>query len=307
MPSDEHSSVHGQSERTPLRWAVISWLTSFGVLLVKLGAWWVTQSAVLLADAAESGLDLATASMLVFAVRLSSHPADDGHPFGHGKAEYFSAGFQGGLIFITGALLIVQSAQTIGRAPQPTELGLGLALSIVATLANLALAIALIRAGRRLRSPALSSDGRHNLADVWTTVGGWLGLGLAYLTGYWILDPIVAIVVALHIIWTGVQVSREAVRGLMDASLPPAEVSEIESIVRQHMGEALEFHDLRTRRASEQAFVEFHLVVDGNTSVRESHALCDKIEHAIEAHLQSAHITIHVEPEHEQHGAPGQE
>ena len=282
-----------------LRWAVISLLVSLAVLALKLGAWQVTESAVLLADAAESLLDLATASILVLTVRFARRPADLGHPFGHGKAEYFSSGFQGALIFAAGIAIIIDSVARLGDPPQALQLGLGAGLSAAATLVNLALALALIRAGRLHRSPALSADGYHNISDVYTTLGGWLGLLLAWATGAWNLDPIFALLVAANILYTGLKFVRGAISGLMDASLPADELAMIEATIREAMVPAIEFHDLRTRRASHHTFVEFHLVVDGATSVQDSHAICDTLEAQLKARAGVNHTTIHVEPESE--------
>jgi cation diffusion facilitator family transporter len=282
-----------------MRWAWVSWLASILVLVIKLGAWWVTRSAVLLADAAESGLDLITASMLVLAVRISARPPDAGHPWGHGKVEYFSAGVQGALIVGTGLSIIIRSAYELNLGHVPESLEVGLGLSLLATAVNLVLALSLIRAGRRLHSPALESDGRHNLTDVVTTLGGYLGLGLAVWTGYWFLDPLAAILVSLNILYVGAGILRASVAGLMDASLDEEELEIIRSTIHEHMGKALEFHDLRTRRSSGRAFAEFHLIVSGDTSVAEAHELCDLIERALEASIEGLQVTIHVEPESE--------
>ncbi len=287
-----------------LRWALISLGASLLVLALKLGAWWRTESAVLLADAAESLLDLVSAGLLVLTVRLARRPADPGHPYGHGKAEYFSSGFQGALIFAAGVAIIVDSLARVGQAPPPLELGEGLALSVAATIVNLALALALLRAGRRLRSPALRADGAHTISDVMTTLGGWLGLLLAWALDAWILDPLFALLVAANILRTGVKIAVGAVHGLMDASLPADEITAIETVIRGAMGPALEFHDLRTRRASQHTFVELHLVVDGEMSVEGSHALCDAIEAELRDRLGVSHTTIHVEPESER-SSPG--
>jgi len=297
--------VHDRADGA-LRWAVISLLVSVAVLALKLGAWAVTESAVLLADAAESLLDLVTASLLVLTVRLARRPADPGHPFGHGKAEYFSSGFQGALIFAAGVAIIVDSVGRLGHPPQMLQLGVGAGLSAAATVVNLALALALVRAGARHRSPALSADGYHNFADVYTTVGGWLGLLLAWATGAWILDPIFALLVAANILRTGLKFFLAAISGLMDASLPADEVAVIEATIREAMGPAVEFHDLRTRRASHHTFVEFHLVVDGATTVHDSHAICDAIETRLQARARVSHTTIHVEPESERSQATAQ-
>jgi cation diffusion facilitator family transporter len=272
------------------------------VLAIKLGAWWRTGSAVLLADAAESAIDVVTATVLVVALRWARRPADPGHPWGHGKGEYFSALVQGTMIFAAGVALIVESSLHLSE-PRPLQgLEAGALLSAGATVINLALGLSLVRAGRRHRSPALTADGRHNLTDVWTTVGGWAGLGLAWVTGWWVLDPLVALVVSLNILATGIGVFRGATRGLLDAALPDTELESlraaISEFVRAH-DEVHEFHALKTRRSSERAFVDFHLIVEGGTTVARSHGICDQIEAAIEATIPGAQVTIHVEPESE--------
>jgi cation diffusion facilitator family transporter len=177
------------------------------------------------------------------------------------------------------------------------ELDIGVAISLAATVLNGGTAWYLVRSGRKHRSPALYADGKHLWSDVITTLGVLTGILLARATGLWILDPILAVAVALHIIWVGVDVIRGSMGGLMDESLSDAELESVRAAIRTHMGDALEVHDLKTRRAGGRAFVEFHLIVPGRTSVSESHDLCDVIESAIRTVLPYAVVTIHVEPE----------
>lgn len=287
------------NERVVERTAAISFLIAMVVLVVKAGAWWASGSVVLMADAAESSLDLVTALLLLAAVRFASRPADRSHPFGHSKAEYFSAGFQGALVLAAGVGVGVDGLSTLWAPHQPQELGLALALSVLATALNVGLAMWLIRVGRRFRSPALQADGRHNLADVVTTVGGWTGLGLAWATGWWILDPIVALLVAVHILWTGFTLVRSSVAGLMDTSLPEDELERLTLALHGALAPGTHLERMRSRRSARRSFVDVVLVVPGSTSVETAHALCDRLETAAAAVHPGIDVHIHVEPDGE--------
>lgn len=281
-----------------VRYATLSFAVSMTVLVLKVLSWWSTGSAVLLADAAESGLDVITASLLVLAVRYAALPPDANHPWGHGKIEYFSSGFQGALILCTGLVLAIRGVEALLVGGTPESLGHGLLLSGLATLLNVGLALQLIQAGRALRSPALEADGHHNLADVYTTLGGWLGLGLAWATDTWILDPLVAIAVALHILWTGVQLLRTAVDGLMDAALDDERTEALRDALERAL-EAFpeaEITRLRARESSARVFVDCTLAVPGEVSVARAHTLCDRLEAVGASALEGAEVRIHVEP-----------
>lgn len=286
------------AERPAVRFAALSFLTSFVILAMKLGAWWSTSSTVLLADAAESGLDVVTALLLVLAVEYASRPPDARHPWGHGKIEYFSTGFQGALVLAAGISIGLEVARGMLVGPVPLELSGGLWLSGLATLLNVGLSVTLIQQGRALRSPALEADGFHNLSDVVTTVGGWVGLGLAWLTGVWLLDPLVALLVAGSILFTGVRLLRGAVDGLMDASID-AEDRETLLValngVLDGYGDAT-LGDLRARESSRQVFVDCIVHLPGTTSVADAHAVCDALEEAGRTALPGAQIHVHVEP-----------
>lgn len=284
--------------RSAVQYATLSFLASLLILALKLGSWWTTGSAVLLADAAESALDVVTASLLVLAVRFASTPPDDRHPWGHGKVEYFSSGFQGALILATGGGLLVQSARRVLDGGSPASLGDGLLLSGIATGLNILLAWQLIQAGRRLGSPALEADGRHNLADVITTIGGWTGLGLAWLTGFWLLDPLVAIGVSVQILVTGVQLLRSAVDGLMDAALDPERIACLQAALDAALADEPDARvtDLRARESSARVFVDCTLEVPGDLSVARAHRLCDALEAAGAESIPGAEVHVHVEP-----------
>lgn len=267
------------------------------VLGLKVAAWWVTGSAALFSDAAESVVNVAASTAALIALRLAARPADAEHPYGHDKAEFFAAVIEGVLIVVA-ALVIFQHAWQVLQAPMPIEAPwLGVALNAAAGVLNLVWGIHLVRSGRRLRSPALSADGRHLLSDVVTSVGVLAGLALAVVTGIWWLDPLLAAATALYILVSGARVIRDSVGGLMDEA-PAAEiVARIRTLVGAHAQGAIEAHDLRTRHAGRLTFLEFHLVVPALMTVADAHEICDRIEAALKAEMEGLVITIHVEPE----------
>ena len=279
------------------RLAAGSVAVAVAVLALKAMAWWVTGSVALYADALESIVNVAAALAALLAVRLSALPADANHPYGHSKAEYFSAVLEGALIIVA-ALLILHEAWGAFQAPRaPEQAGIGLAVAAVASGINAAWALFLGRRGKALRSPALMADARHLWADVVTSVGVLVGVGLVTLTGLLWLDPLLAALTAVNIIFSGWRLLRESVGGLMDEAVPPATMERIRRIVAEQASGAIEAHDLRSRHAGRHIFLEFHLVVPGDMRVSESHEICDRIEAALKAELEDAIITIHVEPE----------
>ena len=279
------------------RLAAGSVAVAVAVLALKAMAWWVTGSVALYADALESIVNVAAALAALVAVRLSALPADANHPYGHSKAEYFSAVLEGALIIVA-ALLILHEAWGAFQAPRaPEQAGIGLAVAAVASGINAAWALFLGRRGKALRSPALMADARHLWADVVTSAGVLVGVGLVTLTGLLWLDPLLAALTAVNIIFSGWRLLRESVGGLMDEAVPPATMERIRGIVAEQASGAIEAHDLRSRHAGRHTFLEFHLVVPGDMRVSESHEICDRIEAALKAELEDAIITIHVEPE----------
>ncbi|MCI5100315.1 cation diffusion facilitator family transporter [Phaeobacter italicus] len=268
------------------------------VLALKALAWWMTGSIALFSDAMESLVNIGGAIMAWFAVRYANRPADAGHPFGHHKAEYFSAVLEG-IMIIVAALLILHEAIEALRAPAALVWSpVGLLVNAGAMVVNLLWAQVLIVRGGALASPALSAGGRHLMSDVWTSAGVLCGLGLALATGWPWLDPLLALLVAVNILREGYRVVASSVGGLMDQAAPPHERAEIAEIIHKTAQGALQVHGLKTRRAGQAVFVEFHMVVAGDMTVRASHAICDRIEEAIRAALPTAEVTIHVEPEH---------
>jgi cation diffusion facilitator family transporter len=268
------------------------------VLALKTLAWRLTGSVALLSDALESTVNVATALAALIAIRIAQRPADQSHPYGHHKAEFLSAVLEGVMIIVA-ALLILEEAYHGIRNPRPLDAPvLGLAINAFAGAINAVWCSVLIRQGRRLKSPALVADGRHLLSDVVTSAGVILGVSLAIATGHAILDPILAAVVAVNILWSGWKVMTASLGGLMDRAVSDDMLRDIRATISDHADGAIEAHDLRTRHAGSMTFIDFHLVVDGETPVAEAHAICDRIEAALRRQLDDAQITIHVEPEH---------
>lgn len=267
------------------------------VLGLKLLAWRLTGSVALYSDALESIVNVITAAAAFAAVRWSAHPPDSGHPFGHSKAEYLSAVLEGVLIGLA-ALSIFREAWQSLQAPRELAFApVGLLVNAAASVLNAGWAVVLLRHGRRWRSLALVADGRHLLSDVITSVGVLAGVALATVTGWALLDPLVAMAVAVHILWIGWRLLREAVGGLMDEAPPPEVVEQIRRVIGEHRGESIGYHDLRARHAGHTTFIQFSLVVPGAMTVARSHALCDRIEEALCQAVEGSVVTIHVEPE----------
>jgi cation diffusion facilitator family transporter len=267
------------------------------VLALKFGAYWLTGSLALYSDALESVINVVAAGAAFLALRVAAKPADGGHPYGHHKAEYFSAVIEGVLIVGAAAMILKQAYAGI-LAPRPIEMpAIGLAVNALAGIINGAWAWTLLRRGRKWRSPALIADGNHVMTDVWTSAGILVGVALVAVTGWFILDPILAAIVALNILWSGWVMIRDSVSSLMDAAAPPEMLEKISKIIATYSDGAQEAHDVRTRQVASVTFIDFHLVVAGTMSVTESHAICDRIEAALKAAIEGARVTIHVEPE----------
>ena len=281
-----------------LKLAVGSLIVGALVLALKALAWWLTGSVALLSDALESTVNVATAIAALVAIQVAAKPADATHPFGHHKAEFFSAVLEGVMIVIA-ALLILKEAYHGFTAPRsitaPVE---GLLLNGGATVLNGVWAWMLVTRGRALRSPALVADGWHLFTDVVTSGGVALGIVLALVTGWWVLDPLMATLVAVNILWSGWKVIAQSLSGLMDEAVPDEDLTRIREVISEHGGGAVEAHDLRTRHAGRATFIEFHLVVPGEMSVFDAHEICDRLEAALQHAIDGAQVTIHVEPEH---------
>lgn len=267
------------------------------VLALKYLAWHLTGSVALLSDAIESIVNVATAIAALIAIRFAAQPADANHPYGHHKAEYISAVIEGALIIVA-AIAIFHEAYGALRAPRIVDAPwIGLAVNGGATAINAIWCYVLITQGRKRKSPALVADGRHLLTDVVSSLGVLCGVSLAALTGYVILDPIMAALVGVNVLWAGWRVMKESVGGLLDEAIPDGELARIRAVIAANADGAIEAHDLRTRHAGRMTFVDFHLVVKGTMTVTEAHEICDRLERAIKAEMQDALISIHVEPD----------
>lgn len=279
-------------------------LLSIGAALVtiglKVGAYWLTGSVGLFSDAAESSVNLIAALAAFWALAAAERPPDEEHAYGHTRAEYFSSALEGLLVLVAAVVIGVTA---VGRLldPQPLEnIGVGLAISLVAAGLNGVAGLALVRGGRRLRSAALRADGRHLLTDVWTSVGVVVGVLLVGLTGWYVLDPIIALLVAANVVRIGAKILNETAHGLLDTALPPEELEAVMSIQerykRRYAGDGVQFHALRTRDAGARRFVSMHILVPGAWSVKRGHDLSERIEEEIVAALPRTTVFMHIEP-----------
>lgn len=267
------------------------------VFVLKYAAYYITGSIALYSDALESTINMVTAVAAFLAVRLSAQPADANHPYGHHKVEYFSAVLEGVLIIVA-ALAILRESYFGFLSPKALDAPIeGFAVNALASVINGFWSWTLIRQGRLLRSPALAADGHHLLTDVVTSIGVLAGLLLVPLTGWNWLDPALAALVALNILWSGWGLIKESIGGLMDEAVPEATLSRVREVIAINAEGALEAHDLRTRHAGKMTFIDFHLVVPGAMSVTDAHDICDRLERALKAEVKDALITIHVEPD----------
>jgi cation diffusion facilitator family transporter len=278
------------------RYAWLSIAAAIATILLKGVAWKLTGSVGLLSDAIESFVNLAGALMALWMLTLAELPADDDHAYGHGKAEYFSSAFEGFLILLA-ALAIGLTAVDRLINPAPLEsVGVGLLVSVVASVINFATARILLEVGKKRNSITLEADAHHLMTDVWTSVGVIIGVGLVWLTGWLWLDPVIALIVAANIVWTGWQLMRRSASGLMDASLPVENRKQIEALLAGYRERGIDFHALRTRQAGSRTFVTLHVLVPGHWSVQHGHEWAERIEVDIHNALPHAHITTHLEP-----------
>ncbi len=296
MRQTESDTTFSARFRTARAYALLSLAAALLTTALKFGAYRLTGSLGIFSDAAESLVNVVAACVAFAALTYAARPPDEEHTYGHTKAEYFSSALEGVLILLAAAIIVSLAIPRLLR-PQPIEqVGLGLALAVGSAVINGIVALLLLRAGRRLRSITLEADARHLFADVWTTVGVLVAVALVALTGLRVLDPLVALVVAGNVIWTGVRLLRETGYGLLDAALPPEELRAIADVLARFRGQGIEFHALRTRRSGFRRFISMHVLVPGDWTVQRGHDELEEIESALRSALPDTTIFTHLEP-----------
>jgi cation diffusion facilitator family transporter len=285
------------SQPSLTRFAWLSIAAALVTIGLKAGAYFVTGSVGLLSDAMESLVNLVAAIVALVVLTVAARPPDEDHAYGHSKAEYFSSGVEGALILVAAASIAYTA---IGRlfSPQPIEAaGLGLAISVVASTINFVVARVLLRAGHHYHSITLEADAHHLMTDVWTSVGVVVGVALVALTGWQRLDPIIAIAVAINIVWAGARIIQRSALGLLDTALPAEERREVLAVLARYVAaEGVQYHALRTRQAAARRFVSVHILVPGSWTVQQGHHLLDRIEDDVRAALPNTTVFTHLEP-----------
>jgi cation diffusion facilitator family transporter len=279
------------------RYAWLSVAAALATIALKTIAWWLTGSVGLLSDALESVVNLAAAVLALSMLRLAAAPPDENYPYGFSKAEYFSAGIEGALIVIAAGGIIWAAVPRL-VTPQPLDMPMaGLALTVVATAINLIVATVLLRVGRAQHSITLEADGRHLMTDVWTSAGVLVGVALVVVTGWLRLDPLIALAVSVHILWTGFGLMRRSVRGLLDPAISNEDQSEVTKLFQEYSRRyGVSFHALRTRQAGARRFVTFHLLVPDAWTVAQAHRLSEEIEARMRSMVPNAAVFTHIEP-----------
>ena len=277
------------------RFAWLSIAAAILTIALKTAAYFITGSVGLLSDAVESVVNLIGGVMALAMLTVAARPADEDHAYGHGKAEYFSSGVEGGLILVAAVSIGIAAAQRL-ITPKPLEaIGLGMAVSVVASLINLGVALLLLRVGRKHNSITLEANAHHLLTDVWTSTGVLAGVGVVALTGWERLDPIVALLVGANIVRTGVSIVRRSIAGLMDIALSAGDMATVRKVLHAHEQAGIQFHALRSRQAGARKFVSVHVLVPGSWTVQRGHELLDKIEADIRGVLPDSVIFTHLE------------
>lgn len=294
-PQRETAHIMERGSLTRFAWLAIA--AAIITIGLKVTAYTLTGSVGLLSDALESLVNLAAAIMALAMLTVAARPPDADHTYGHSKAEYFSSAIEG-LLILVAAISIGWTAWSRMMSPQPIEqAGLGLAVSIAASLVNLAVAQILIRAGKRYRSITLEADAHHLMTDVWTSIGVLIGVGLVWLTGWNQLDPIIAMLVAANILWSGVQLVRRSALGLMDTALPEVELALVRKVLDTYTARGVQYHALRSRQAAARRFVSIHLLVPDSWTIQQGHNLAEEIEGAICRTLPHTTVFTHLEPQ----------
>ena len=277
------------------RYAWLSLLAAFITIGLKTSAYLVTGSVGLLSDAMESLVNLAVAVMALVVLTIAAQPPDEEHTYGHTKAEYFSSGVEGALILLAAASISFAAIDRLLHPRGLESIGIGLAISVFASAINFGTAYIILRAGRRYSSPTLEANAQHLFTDVWTSIGVLLGVGLVALGGWAWLDPVIAVLVAANITWTGARILRRSTLGLMDTALPPDEVNKVKEILKAYQREEVRFHALRTRQSGARRFVSLHVLVPGAWTVQRGHRLLERLEAEIRAAFENVTVFTHLE------------
>lgn len=278
------------------RFALLSIVAALATIALKALAWWMTGSVGLLSDALEGTINLAGAMVALAMLSVAARPPDDEHAFGYTKAEYFSSGIEGALIFVAAAAIAWTAIARLITPRALENIGAGLVVSAVASLVNFAVARRLMTAGREYRSIALEADARHLMTDVWTSAGVIAGVGAVWLSGWERLDPLIALAVAAHILWAGYHLMRRSFQALLDRALPEDELRILNGILDRHRRQGMDFHAIRTRQAGARSFVTLHVLVPAEWTVAQGHDQAHKVEEEIRAALPGAAVLTHVEP-----------
>jgi cation diffusion facilitator family transporter len=296
-PGDSKFMETTSDHSIPLtRYAWLSIIAAIATITLKTMAYILTGSVGLLSDAIESLVNLAAAIVALIALSILTRPANDEFTFGFSKVEYFSSGFEGGMILLAAASIIISALPRLIRPVPLEQLGLGLLISAIASLINLGVSLVLMRAAKRHHSITLEADARHLMTDVWTTGGVLIGIALVWLTGFERLDPLIAMAVAVNILFTGYRLMVRSGRGLMDASLPAEETAEVKSILDTFQTEGVRYHSLRSRQAAARKFMAVHLLVPGDWTVRQGHQIAEEIEIRVGKAIPYSNIVTHIEP-----------
>lgn len=277
-------------------YAWLSVAAALVTLTLTFAAYLLTGSVGLLSAAAELLVNVVAALVAVWALWLAAQPADDVHTYGHTKAEYFSSGVEGALIVLAAAAIVWTAIQHLMHPHALERVDVGLMVGVLAAAINGAVALVMLRGAKRLRSITLEADGHHLLADVWTTVGVLVGVALVGITHWYVLDPIIALLVAANIIWTGMRLIRESGLGLLDTSLEPEDLRIIAGTLAHFRERGIDFHAQRTRKAGTRRFVSMHVLVPGNWTVKRGHDICEEVEMAIHTALPDTTVFTHLEP-----------
>jgi cation diffusion facilitator family transporter len=277
------------------RFAWLSIGAALVTIVLKTVAWWLTGSVGLLSDALESVVNLIGGMMALSMLTVAQRPADEDHAFGHGKAEYFSSGVEGSLILVAAGSIGFAAYGRLVTPQRLEQVGLGLVVSALASVVNLVVALLLLRVGRRRNSITLEANAHHLLTDVWTSVGVLAGVGAVALTGWQRLDPVVALLVAANIVWTGVNIVRRSIAGLMDTALPAEDLALVKNVLAGYENSAIQFHALWSRQAGARKFVSFHVLVPGDWTVQRGHELLERIEADVRRAMPDASVFTHLE------------